>query len=421
MKKAVFLLLAPSLLAVHAGDWPRFRGPNGSGIGEVSGLPADWTTSNILWRAGLPGAGHSSPAVSGSRIFLTCAENATATRMVVCLDANSGATNWVRAFPSRTYQQNNDNSYASGTPAADADGAVACWSTPDEVLLVALDNGGAEIWRRSLGPFVCNHGGGASPVLVGDLVVLNNDQDDPAASAVNYPKADTPKPSGVSFVIALDRKTGKDRWKLPRTSNQAAFATPCIRTNAAGALEIVVASTAHGLTGIDAKSGAVNWTGGGTFAKRCVASPSLGAGLVVTTEGSGGMGARLVAVKPDEKGAIAYELPKPVPYVPSTLIVADKLYLWGDNGQVACLRAATGEAIWKDRVDGSFYSSPVCLNGTIVNVSKTGDVITLGGGDRFEVLGRVALGEKSFASPAIADGKLFIRTYTQLIAIGAKQ
>lgn len=412
---ALFLSLATFAMAA---DWPRFRGPDGAGLGEVPGLPIAWSESNVLWRVGLPGGGHSSPVIVGKRLFLTCAESATAQRTLVCLDAASGATNWARTFPSRTYQQNNDNSYASATPAADASGVVVCWTTPDEVLLVALDNEGKELWRKPLGPFVCNHGSGGSPVIAGGLVVLNNDQDDPAASAQNYSKPDSPKAAGRSFVIALDRKTGEERWRVARTSNQASFATPCVRTNEAGRQELVVASTAHGLTGLDAETGAINWTGGGTFTKRCVASPVSGAGVVVTTEGSGGMGARLVAVRPGAKGAIAYEVPKPVPYVPSSLIVRDRLFLWGDNGQVACLRAATGEVVWKDRVEGSFYSSPVCVNGNILNVSKTGDAITLSAGDTFERLGRVALGEKSFASPAIANGVLYIRTYGHLIAVG---
>jgi outer membrane protein assembly factor BamB len=408
------------LLRAGADDWPRFRGVDGAGIGDVPGLPAKWSETNQLWRIKLPGTGHSSPVICGSRLFATCAEIATAKRIVVCLDAGSGRMLWQREFPSKSYQQNNDNSYASATPATDSNGVVMVWTTPDEVLLVALDNDGAEIWRRSLGPFVCNHGSGSSPIIAGGLVVLNNDQDDPISMPQNYPKSDPPKPAGKSFVIALDRQTGATRWQLDRKSNQASFATPCTRTTESGALEIIVASTAHGLTGVDAATGAINWTGGGTFTKRCVASPAVGAGLVVTTEGSGGMGARLVAVRPGAKTEIAYELQKPLPYVPSPLIVGDHLYLWGDNGLVACLRAATGETIWRERVEGSFYSSPICVNNSILNITRTGDAIFLGGGDKFEILSRIPLGEKSFATPAIANGILFLRTFSQIIALGVR-
>lgn len=404
----------------RAEDWPRFRGPDGAGIGRAPELPMPWTMSNQLWRAALPGSGHSSPVVVGPRLFVTCTEQATAKRMLLCLDAATGATNWMREFPSRTFQQNTDNSYASATPAADADGVVAVWTTPDEVLLVALDNAGHEIWRRPLGPFVCNHGSGSSPIIVGGLVVLNNDQDDPTAAPQNYAKPDAQKTAGKSFVIALDRKTGEQRWRLERSSNQASFATPATRRTEAGGLEIICASTAHGLTGVDAETGKVTWNGGGEFKKRCVGSPAFGAGVVVQTEGSGGMGARLVAVRPGSTTEIAYELQKPLPYVPSPLVVGDLLYLWGDNGQVACLRAATGEAIWRERVDGSFYGSPICVNGCILNITKTGDAILLGGGAAFEIVGKIPLGEKCFATPAVAGGRLFVRTFAHVIAFGAR-
>lgn len=421
MKPFIASVLSLSAVwASAAGDWPRFRGPDGAGAGEAPGLPLPWTDADVAWQAGLPGSGHSSPVIAGPRLYATCTENASAKRMLLCLDAATGATNWLREFPSQTYRQNNDNSYASATPAADADGVVVVWTTPDEVLLVALDNAGKEIWRRSLGPFVCNHGSGSSPIIAGDVVVLSNDQDDPAAVPQNYPNADSRTVSGKSFVLALDRKTGETRWQLARTSNQASFATPATRKTPEGALEIVCASTAHGLTGIDAKTGKINWTGGGAFKKRCVASPAAGAGVVVQTEGSGGMGSRLVAVRPGAKTEIAYELPKPVPYVPSPLIVGERLYLWGENGQVACLRAATGEAIWRDRVEGSFYCSPVCVNGRILGITKTGEAVILGGGDIFEVLGRITLGERCYATPAVAGGRLYIRTYSRIIAVASR-
>ncbi len=420
MKTFLICLAVTCVIASSAGaaDWPWFRGPDGAGIGEVPGLPAQWTETNYLWHVKLPGSGHSSPVVCGTRLFVTCAESATAKRFALCLDAATGRTLWQREFESKTYQMNNDNSYASATPAADADGVVVVWTTPDEVLLVALNNAGDEIWRRPLGPFVCNHGTGSSPIIAGGLVVLCNDQDDPTAAPQNYSKPGSPKTPGKSFVIALDRKTGATKWQLERKSNQASFATPCTRRAENGALEIICASTAHGLTGVDAATGAINWTGGGTFAKRCVGSPAFGAGLVIQTEGAGGAGARLVAVRPGAKAETAYELQKPLPYVPTPLIVGDKLFLWGDNGLVACLRAANGETIWRERVEGSFYSSPVCVNNRIMNVTKTGDVITLGSGDKFEILGRVPLGERCHATPAIAGGVLFLRTYSQLFALG---
>ncbi len=415
------LALGAATALAGADDWPRFRGPDGAGLATAPELPLPLTEASRRWCVKLPGAGHSSPVVCGPRLFVMCGENATAQRMVLCLDAASGRTLWQRAFPSKTYNQNNDNSYATASPAADADGVVVTWTTPEEVLVVALDNAGGEVWRRPLGPFVCNHGSGSSPLIVGDFVVLANDQDNPKETPQNYNKPGAPKVAGKSFVIALDRKTGATRWQLDRRSSQAAFATPSLRHLAGGATELVCANSANGLTGVDVATGKINWTTEKGFTRRCVGSPVCGAGLVISIAGSGGMGAELIAVRPGPKPELAYALPKPLPYVPSPLVIGDKLILWGDNGQVACLRAATGELLWREKVEGAFYSSPIALNGHVLNVSKTGDVLLLDAGDKFAAPARLALGEKSFATPAVAGGVLFIRTYTQLFAFGGKK
>ena len=405
---------------VDAADWTRFRGPDGAGLGTVPNLPLPLTEASRLWCVKLPGTGHSSPVICGTRLFMTSCENATAKRIVLALDAASGRTLWQREFPSKIYQQNKDNSYASATPACDAEGVVVGWTTPEEVLVVALDNTGKEIWRRPLGPFVCNHGSGTSPIIVGDLVVLANDQDDPQAMPEKKGKRGASKVAGKSYVIALDRKKGTTRWQLDRRSNQAAFATPCVRRTAEGTTEIICANTDNGLTGVEAATGKIVWSTATGFTKRCVCSPVLGAGLVITTAGTGGTGWECIAVRPGAKAEVAYSLQKPLPYVPSPLVLGDKLILWGDNGQVACLRAATGELIWREKVDGAFYSSPIALNGHVMNVSKTGDVFMLDAGEKFVMPTRFALGEKSFATPAVAGDILYIRTYTQLFAFGGK-
>ena len=409
----VLLAAACAAPAADDGNWPRFRGPNGSGVSDATTIPAQWTETNYNWKVTLPGVGHSSPVVWGKRLFVTCGENATARRTVVCLEAASGRTLWKQDYPSKTFQQNNDNSYATASPAADADGVVVSWATPEEVVLLALDNDGKEQWRRSLGPFVAAHGSGSSPIITGDVVVLSDDQDDLSAK----PEAKS-KAVGKSFVVAVDRKTGKTRWQLERNSNQASYATPCVRALDDGRSELIVNSTAHGITGVDLATGKIDWELGGLFVKRCVGSPVWGEGLVVADEGSGGVGAHLVAVKPGPPPALAYELQKPLPYVPTPLIKDGKLFLWGDNGAVACLRAATGELVWRDKVDATFYSSPVWVNHRLYGVSKAGDVFVLGTGDTFELLARVPLGEKSFATPAIAGGVMYLRTYSQLFSLG---
>jgi outer membrane protein assembly factor BamB len=236
------------------------RGPNGDGLSDATTIPAQWTANDYNWSIKLPGVGHSSPVVWGKRLFVTCGERDTGKRMIVCLDGASGKTRWQRDYESRTFSQSGDNSYATATPAADADGVVVTWTTPSEVVLVALDNEGREVWRRELGKYVCIHGSGASPIIMDDLVVLNNDQEDPKALPPSvYAGPDAPKSAGASFVLGVARKTGKTRWQLERTSSQAAYTTPCWHEPSPGHKGIILASTFHGITGLDAATGRVNW------------------------------------------------------------------------------------------------------------------------------------------------------------------
>lgn len=172
---------APSILVLvlllsggnaGADEWTRFRGPNGAGISDAATVPVQWTDADYNWKIVLPGIGHSSPVVWGKRIFLTRGDPDTAGRIIICLETTDGCVVWRRDYTSQTYRQHRSNSYASATPAVDADGLIVTWSTPDDVLLVALDLDGRDQWRRSLGPYVCKHGTGTSPIFVDDLVVL---------------------------------------------------------------------------------------------------------------------------------------------------------------------------------------------------------------------------------------------------------
>ena len=407
-------LAATTILAGEA-DWPQFRGPNGSGVSDATTVPVSWTETNYNWKIKLPGVGHSSPVVWGRRIFVTCGENGTAQRIVAGLDTATGRTLWQRAYASQPYSQNGDNSYASATPAADADGVIVNWTTPDAIVLLALDNDGREIWKRDLGPYVGIHGSGASPIIVNDLVVYNNDQEDPAALPPSvYARPGAPPPAaGKSFLIALDRRTGRTRWQLDRRSNQAAFITPCVLGP-----DILLASAAHGVTAVDAATGRVHWELGGIFTERCIASPVIAGDLVLAGEGRGAAGLRFLAVRPGAPPTIAYEIQKPVPLVPTPLVKDGRLFLWGDDGNIACVRVATGAVLWREKVSGMFYSSPVCVNNRLYGVTKSGDVIVLAAADRFELLARVPLGEKCFATPAVAGGVMYLRTYAQLFSLG---
>jgi outer membrane protein assembly factor BamB len=442
--------LSPALFAFAAladdANWPRFRGPNGGGIGAAANVPIQWTTNDYRWKVRLSGIGHSSPVVWGSRLFVTCGEPATGRRIVLCLNAASGRTLWQREYESQMFSQSGDNSYATATPTADADGVVVTWTTPDQVTLLALDNQGRDLWRRDLGKYVCIHGSGSSPLIIDDLVVLDNDQEDPKALPPSvYAAPGAPKSAGSSFLIGLDRKTGQTRWQLGRATSQAAYITPCVYRPEGGRPEIILASTLHGVTGVDPATGTVKWeldkvlrghldsAGAKTnpqeeplFTERLVSSPVVADGLVFASEGRGSAGVRTVAVRPASDSnntppKLAYEITKSVPLVPTPLARVGRLYLWADNGIVTCLRTTTGEILWREKVSGSFYSSPVCVNDRLYCAAKNGEVVILAAADKFEVLGRVPLGEKCFATPAIAGGVMYWRTTSHLFALGGEK
>jgi len=418
--------LAPALLLstlswAAEGEWSRFRGPNGTGISPATTVPVTWTAADYNWKVRLPGVGHSSPVLWENRIFVTAGDRATGGRMLLCLAASGGRTLWQRDFPSRTYGQHRDSCYATATPAVDAQGVVVTWTTPEAVLLLALDRDGREVWRRDLGPFIAVNGSGTSPIIVEDTVVLANDQEDP--SLIPGRRKNPPDPIGKSFLIAVDRRTGATRWQVERPTLFSSYATPCVHHPAHGRPELIFTNSAYGMTGVDPATGKVNWQLNEKFLDRCVGSPIVAAGLVLASCGTGIRGSRFVAARPGsaEPGrpaAIAYEVTKGIPLVPTPLAKDDRLFALADDGILSCLRAATGEEIWRERLGGAFYASPVYVDGRLYCVAKNGDVFVVAAADKFEILARVPLGEPSYATPAVAGDVMYLRTQSQLFSLG---
>jgi len=422
---AVLLLSLPGASA-GGQEWTRFRGPDGAGIGEAAAIPATWTDRDYNWKVKLPGPGHSSPVLWNRRIFLMGGDPQTAGRLVVCLDAADGRTLWRRDYPSKAHRMHRDNGYGTATPAADGDGVVVTWSVPEEVVLLALDPDGREMWRRDLGPFVSAHGSGTSPIIVGDLVVLANDQEDMRLMAPYLPKGTPIGPPGKSSLIAVDRRTGRMRWEVPRRTALAAYSTPCVRRPEGGPPELVFSCTAHGITAVDAATGKVNWEMPDLFLDRCVGSPVPAGDLVLASYGQGLRGHRLAAVRPgvpsrNLEPKLAYDVTQSVPLVPTPLVKDGRAFLWGDDGVVTCLNVSTGGVIWRERVGGKFFGSPVCAGNRLYCIDRGGDVFVIAASDKYEPLGRVPLGEPSYATPAIADGVMYLRTLTGLFSLGGRK
>lgn len=389
---------------IGAEDWTRFRGPNGTGLSDAATIPTQWSEEDHDWRVQIPGEGHSQPVIWGGRVFLTSSEDGGGERIVIAVDTDTGGIEWTRRYESRSLEMNRLNSHASATPSVDRERLYIVFATPDSYMVRALDHSGKDVWKRNLGAFQAQHGAGASPIVVDDLLVMPNEQD------------------GSSFVVALDRQTGDVRWKTERRSSKAAYGTPCVYREADGREAILLLSQAHGLSSLDLVTGKPNWEAT-VFDKRTVSSPLCVKGLAIGTCGSGGGGNYLVAVRTGGDGDVtsshvAYKLVHSIPYVPCPIAVGNLLFLWNEKGIVTCVELQTGETVWRERVGGRYFGSPVCVQKRLFCMSEEGEAVVLAAGRKFEVLARNPLGEGSRCTPAIADGWMYLRTYTHLLRVG---
>jgi len=406
----LLLALSASVQPALGQDWTRFRGPNGSGETETAGIPITWTDQDYRWRTELPGSGHSSPVVWGDRVYVTAGLDEDATRIVCCLRTTDGGIVWKKTFPSKTHKKNNANNYAASTPAVDAHRLYVTWATPEEYKLLALDRSdGRELWRCDFGPFLAEHGFGASPILAADLVIVPNDQ------------------NGSSSVIAVEQATGKTRWTASRRTEKAAYSTPVLYQpdGKGGTPQLILTSWAHGINSLDPATGKLNWELP-VLKFRCVGSPMVAAGLIFAACGEGGGGRQMFAVRPGDpekktEAKVEYPVEGKLPYVVTPVARGNLLFLWADSGIVACLEAPTGKTLWRERVGGNFFCSPVRVADRLYCVSREGEVVVLAAADQYKLLGKTKLGESSQATPAVADGVMYLRTRSHVMAIGEKK
>jgi len=397
--------------SVMSGEWPRFRGPNGSGTSRATTVPIQWTEKDYNWRVKLPGVGHSSPVLWGDRIFLTCSQERAADGTILCLNTGDGRILWERGYETEARIQHVDNCFASSTPVVDEECVYITWGAPDQLVLLALDHNGQEKWRRNLGVFQCGHGSAISPILCGDLVVLSNDD------------------RAQSFLVAVDRNTGTTRWRIERRSGKASYATPCIFKPKDGPRQLIFGSTAEGIAGVDPDTGSVIWQISelprNTPSTRWISSPTTSHGLVIATYAVGSHGLQVIAVRPGSKTKntgpfLEYTIETCVPSVPCPLVIGDLLFLCTNDGILSCHKVLTGERLWSERLGADFYASPICVNGRLYCISKKGVAFVLAASEAFELLARNPLGEMTYATPAIAGGRMYLRTYSHLISIGGK-
>jgi outer membrane protein assembly factor BamB len=409
MRPLCFFSVAFSFLAsvphTSAQEWTRFRGPNGAGVSSATTVPTRWTDVDYNWRVDLPGFGHSSPVLWDKNLFITWGDEETGDRTVACYDATSGKEHWSRRFAAAQHPKHKLNSFASPTPTVDADRVYLAWGTPDEIVAMALDHAGKELWRRDLGPFKAGHGFGVSPVLCNDLVVM-------------------PIEHQNSFWTALDKGTGEYRWRVDRES-KLHYATPCVFARPHRPDELIFTNWEYGICGVDPTTGEINWkfdVFDKSHIESSIASPIVADDLVIGVCGYLGRGHETIAVRPSAAGTseqnVVWRITRAAPLCPTPLVGKGLLFLWSDNGIVTCANVRTGKTHWQKRVGGTYYSSPICVANHIYNTSVDGECVVIEASKEYRLVARNDLGEGSHATPAVADGVMYLRTFSRLFSLG---
>lgn len=469
------LLLAFVLATFISGeDWSQFRGPNGTGVSATTNLPETFgPAKNMIWKTELP-AGHSSPVLTSDRVFVTAANKEKL--FVICLDRNSGKILWQREVPrSREGRLQNVNGPASPSPVTDGSNVYVFFQ---DFGMMSFDANGKERWKLPLGPFNMFYGFGASPILVDDKVILPVDQDFPS-----------------SYLIAVDKNSGKLRWKVERPVVISGYSTPIVYQPKQGPKQIVIPESFQ-LSAYSVKDGKrVWWVRGLACEMKSIASqdgeylyingwgfpqnqpgrqiPTIpfeealkrydknndkqiskaeaigdtpmdkilnGAFEAFDTNRDEKLDARdwevframmsaengLLAIKMGGEGdqtasAIRWRYQKPVPQVPSTLLYKGVLYMINDSGILISFDPATGNVIKQGRLHGAidkYFSSPVAADDKVFLIGQGGQVSVLKAGGEWEVLAVNELDDECYATPAISEGRIYIRTRSALYAFG---
>ncbi len=392
-------------------NWTRFHGPNGTGLALKADLPSQISEKNFLWTVDLAGTGSSSPVVWGERIFVNSANSKTGELKIQCLDLKTGEQIWVKSFESTVYKLHRRNSFASGTPVVDKDHVYLSYASPNHTFVVALTHDGEKKWSRDFGTWISSHGFGASLMTYQDKLIFFNSQ-----QANKLPAGAKP---GTSRMIALDCKDGSDAWETPLKVTRTCYSVPGVFTGKDGKDQLIGCNTGNGFFSLDPENGKMNWSTL-PFRMRTVASTLIADGMIVGSNGSGGGGNYLVAIRPDEKGANpekAYEL-QGANYVPSPVAVGGKLFFFNDKGIGQCVDLQTGQQHWKERISAGFSGSPIATKDHIYIMDESGKLHVIAAKPEYELVSSLLLGEDSRATPAVAGNRMLLRTDSRLICVG---
>lgn len=394
MKTLLVLLLLS--LPVLAQDWPEFRGPSGQGHSTERGLPLSWSeTKNVKWKTAIPGKGWSSPAIQGDKIWLTTATDDGKSLRAVSVDLKTGAVVLnIELFRLKSLGLlNAKNSLASPTPILEGDKIYLHFGANGTACITQT---GEIVWKTKLDYDNGQHGAGGSPVIYDDLLVVNCDGQE------------------MQYVVALDKLTGKTRWRKYRTGAQA-YSTPLVVRLPAG--DQLISIGAYRTFAYEPRTGKELWqvSYGDGFSN--VPRPVYGNGLVYICTGF--QQPALLAVRVDGKGdvtksGVAWSLKRGVSLTPSPLLVGEELYLVSDNGIASCLDAKTGIPHWQMRLNGNYSASPIYADGRIYFLSEEGESVVIAPGKEFKALAQNQVDGQTLASMAVSNGSIFIRSQTHL-------
>ena len=420
MKNTILLLILGCVFTFAAvsgqepENWSQFRGPNGQGISQATGLPVKWSTDeNIAWKTDIPGEGWSSPIVWNDHLFLTTATDDGKNCHVIALDRKSGKILWDKVvFTQEPRQKHPKNSFATPTPVTDGKYVYAVFGSGG---VAALDLNGNLQWTVDL-DYYSHHGLGISPILYGDLLIL----------PFNHSNREEPKrlgwqlPWDKSYLLALDKNTGKERWRGMRGMSRIAHATPAVMQ--VNGKDQIISPAGDVIQGFDPADGRRIWTVT-SDGEPCVPSLVIGDGLVYSAPAGGSV---IRAVRPDGQGDctathIAWEQKRNVPMMASFLYVKPFLYTCTSDGSFSCLDAATGEFLWQLRLGGALNPSPIYADGKIYVLSEEGTTTVLKPSadpkQPAEIIATNELDEQCQASIAVAGKQLLIRTAERLWCI----
>ena len=398
----LLLLIINTISVTQAQNWPCWRGPNGDGTSIETNLPARWDSiTNVVWKIPVPGKGYSSPIIWNDKLFITTALEETQEKALLCYDCKSGKLKWQKTVLNTPFENKHDNnSHASGTPATDGVRIYVSFLDGQDVVVAAYDFSGKQVWLQRPGTFSSPHGYSCSPVLFEDKVIINGDS------------------QGDSFIAALSKTDGHIVWKVAHDKPSHSFSTPIFR-KMAGKTQMIFCGNQE-IASYNPADGSKYWFVSGPSEDFC-SSPVYNdkTGLVLVS--SAWPQRILVAIRPDGQGDVstshvAWQSSEGAFYVPSPVCYENLLFTTMTTGILHCLDAATGNILWAENM-GPQYSSAVIADGFIYSPRDDGVITVIKPGPKFEYIAKNPIGEKMFASPAISNGKIYLRGYQHLFCI----